>query len=67
MVNLTSISISRDDETRDDDGPWDEEAGNGGGAEEQEALQLSGIEDEGSGGVPAGNAEFQTTFDFQIM
>ena len=43
MVSLTLISISTDDKTSDDGRSWVEEACDGGGAEEQEALQLSGL------------------------
>jgi hypothetical protein len=58
MVSLTPISISTDDTTSDDGGRWVEEAcGNVGGAEEQEALQLSGVEEEGTGGASAGDAD----------
>ena len=58
MVSLTAISIRRDDEASDDDGPCVWDASNGGGAKEQEALQLSGVEEEGTGGGPAGDSEF---------
>ena len=43
-------------EASDDDAPWAEESGDGDGAEEQEALQLSKAEEEGTGGAAEDDA-----------
>ena len=49
--------MSTDDETSDDDAPWVAESSDGGEAEVQEALQVSEAEEEGIGGVSAGDTE----------
>ena len=53
------LDMSTDDETSDDIyAPWVEESSDGGEAEVQEALQVSEAEEEGIGGVSAGDTEF---------